>query len=90
MTCLSGRYLNYELPDIGGFIMSATSRKPFNFREVSTKRFCLICNKGLKLNLLAKVPEAKYCFTHHKRQITIKQDMKAMQRDVARQGKPIY
>lgn len=70
--------------------MGATSKKPFVFWQVSTKHFCLICNKALKLNLLAKIPDAKYCFTHHKRQATIKHDMKAMERERMREGKPIY
>jgi hypothetical protein len=70
--------------------MSASSQKPFRFFNISNKQFCLICNKGLKLNLLAKVPNAKYCYTHHKRQVAIKHDMKAVKRDKIRQGKPIY
>ena len=70
--------------------MSATSKKPFVFWQVSTKQFCITCNKALKLNLLAKIPDAKHCFQHHRRHKAIKADIKAMKRDLARQGKPIF
>jgi hypothetical protein len=70
--------------------MGASSKKPFVFWQVSDKFFCLICNKALKLNLLAKVSNAKFCYLHNKQNIAIKKDMKSVERERMKRGKPIY
>ena len=57
-------HYNQETKVINNYkpILYVTMKKPFDFRKVDLKRRCIDCNAPLKLNLLAKVPEAPRCY----------------------------
>jgi hypothetical protein len=60
--------------------MSVDSKKPFRFHETDPKTRCMICNRPLKLNLLArKTTKLTLCYKHWMQNIAIKKDIKTLE-----------
>jgi hypothetical protein len=56
-------------------------KKPFKFSQLSDQNFCKVCGKGLKYNLLVKIPTADKCYRCHKLELIKKITKKGKLRD---------